>query len=162
MEAKENSQNQPSPSPEDKDGAEISSLDDDQTRPGEDKPECGDEAAGEKSMSISGPPDVQNDSATVQEQPESENSTFKEDTGDEQTEKNEPECDKNGEEEQHTSGDDESGEGKSPAIIAKEKTDTDHHKESEGDGGASDATKESVVEEQGKEKERPAIVSYIL
>ena len=158
MEAKENSQNQPSSSPRDKDGAETSSSDDDQTRPGEDNPECGDEAARDQNTSTNGQPDVQNDSATVQKQLESENSTSKEDT---QTEKDEPECMTSGEGEKSTSGDDESGEGKSPAIIAEEKTDTDHHEESEGDGGALDATKGSVVEQE-KEKERPAVVSYIL
>ena len=152
MEAKEDSQNQPSPSPQDKDGAETSSSDDDRTRPGEDNPECGDEAAREQNTSTSGPPDVQSDSATVQKQLESENSTSKEDTSDEQTGKDEPECKKNGEGEKSTSGDDESGEGKSPAIIAEEKTDTDYDKESEGDSAA------SVVEQ----KERRAIVSILL
>ena len=158
MEAKENSQNQPSPSPQDKDGAETSSSDDDQTRPGEDNPECGNEAAREQNTSTSGPPDVQNDSATAQKQLESKSSTFKEDT---QTEKDEPKCMTSGEGEKSTGGDDELGEGKSPAIIAEEMTDIDHHEESESDGGALDATKGSVVEKK-KKKERPAIVSYIL
>ena len=157
LETKENSRNQPSPSPQDKDGAETSSLDNDQTRPGEDNQECGDEAAREQNTSTSGQPDMQNDSATAQKQLESENSTFKEDT---QTEKDEPECMTSGEGEKSTNGDDESGERKSPAIIAEEKTDTDHREENEGDGGALEATKGSVVEQE-KEKERPAIVSYM-
>ena len=161
MEAKENSHNQPSPSPQDKDRAETSSSDDDRTRPGEDNPKCGGEAVREQNTSTDGQPDVQSDSATAQKQLESENSTSKEDTGDEQTGKDEPGCKENGEGEKSTSGDIESGEGKSPAIIAEEKSDTDHHEESESDGGALDATKGSVVEQE-KEKERPAIVSYIL
>jgi hypothetical protein len=145
LDTKEDSKNQPSPSPQDeKGGAEKNSSDN----------------ATEENTSASGPPDVQSESATALEQPESENSTSEENK-DEQTEKDEPECEMDREgEEKSTRGDDESGEEKSPTIIAEDRPDSDHHEENEGDNGASDAAKGSVVE-QGKEKERPAIVSYI-
>lgn len=146
MEAKEDTKNQPSPSPQDKDGAEASSGN--KQTVSEDKPECEDEAK-EQNTSETDLSDVQSDSVAAQEQPESENSTSNKDNG-------EPEC-RDGDGEKCTSGDDESDASKSPAS-AEDKPDSEHPDKSGGDGGALDATEESVVE-QGKEKERPVIVS---
>ena len=143
LEAKQDTENQPSPSPQDKDGAEAPS-DNNQTVSG-DKPECEDEAK-EQNTSETDLSDVQSDSVAAQEQPESKNSTSNKD-------KDEPEC-MDGDGEKCTSGDDEPDAGKS---IAEDKPDSEHPDKSEGDGGALDATEESMTE-QGKEKERPVIV----
>ena len=149
MDAKEDTKNQPSPSPQDKDSTGASS-DNNQTI-SEDKPGCEDEVK-EQNTSETDLSDVRSDSVAAQEQSGSETSTSNKDK-DEQ--KDEPEC-RNGDGEKCTSGDDEPVAVKPPAI-AEDKPDSEHADKSEGDGGASDATKESMPE-QGKEKERPVIV----
>lgn len=149
LDAKEDTKNQPSPSPQDKDGTGASS--DNNQIVSEDKPGCEDEAK-EQNTSETDVSDVRSDSVAAQEQPDSETSTSNKDK-DEQ--KDEPEC-RNGDGEKYTSGDDEPVAGKSPAIT-EDKPDSEDHDKSEGDGRASGATRESMPE-QGKEKERPVIV----
>ena len=156
MEAKEDTKNQPSPSPQDKDGAEATSNNDQTGSEGE--PMCGEEAK-ENNMSETGSPDVQSDSATPPEQPKSsENSTSNQDRDEE---KDEPECKKDGDREKSGSSDTESDGSKPPATTSEDKPDSGLRDKSDGEAaGASGASCESVVG-QGREKERPVIVSYM-
>ena len=156
MEAKEITKNQPSSSPQDKDGAEPSS-ENDQTREGEEKSGSEDEAK-EQNTSETGPSGVLSDSVTAQQQPESENSTSNDE--DKDMEKDKALCKRDGEGEKSTSdGEDESDESR-PSTGAEEIADSDDHNKRDSDGTLNATQEESVVEQE-KEKERPVIVSNV-
>ena len=159
MEAKEDTKDQPSPSPQDKDGAEAASNND---QTGSEREPVYEEEAKEQNISSeseTGPSDVQSDSGTPPVQPKSSEIFTSNQDGDE--EKDEPECKKDGDGEKSDSGHDEPDGSKSPATISDGKPDSGLCDESDGEAaGASGASSDSAVG-QGKEKERPVIVSYM-